>query len=1050
MLHALVLALSAALPPTAAQEGAAPAPAEVLTELEFREVGPYRGGRAATVTGVADEEETYYMGAAGGGVWKTTDGGDSWDNVSSGFFGGSMGAVAVAPSDSSVVYAGGGEKTVRGNVGHGDGAWRSDDAGRTWRQIGLEDSHHISRIRIHPDDPDVAWAAVMGHLYGPHPTRGVYRTTDGGETWERVQFVDDNVGCVDLALDPNDADVLYATFWRVRRTPWSLSSGGEGSSIWKSTDGGDSWTDVSGNEGMPEGPLGIAGITVSPADSDVVYAIVEAKEGGVFRSSDAGDTWERVNTSRSLRQRAWYYSRIQADPLDADRVYVMNVGFHRSDDGGKNFKRLSTPHSDNHDLWIAPDDPDRMIEGNDGGANVSTDGGATWSTQANQPTSQMYRVSTDDAFPYRLLGGQQDNSAIRIDSANLRGSSITRDSFESTAGGESGWLAAHPSDPDIVFGGSYGGYLTMVDHGRGQFRNVTVWPDNPLGYGAEGMRYRFQWNFPLYFSPHGDTAAPLDSEDSFALYAASNVLFRSTDLGASWTQISPDLTRNDPTKLGPSGGPITKDNTGVEYYCTIFASFESPLEKGVIWCGSDDGRVHVTRDDGATWTEITPPSLPEWTQINDLVPDPFEAGGAYLAGTRYKLDDFRPYVFHTTDYGATWTDLSAGLPQDEFTRAIEPDTERPGLLFVGTERGLHASLDGGATWAPFQNGLPTVPVTDLAMKDDDLVVATQGRGYWILDRLAPLRQMDASHVGQSVLYAPEPASRAMGRRNAEPSGAGTNPRFGAVFDYLLAEDAEDVSLEILDANGEVLRRFVPEGEAEKNEHLSRKDDVLPVEPGHNRFAWNLRTSGAESFPKMILWNGSLGAPRVPPGEYEAVLRIGEGEARVPFTVEGDPRSLATDEDLVAQYEFASRTGETLTRAHRAIRDLRAVRKDLKDVRSRMEGMEGDERDALDASIDAALETMKGVEETLYQTKNQSRQDPLNFPIRLTDKLAGVRGGAMRGEFGPTAQMRMVADELSAAIEAELVKLEPVFTEAVPAIDRAARALEVPLVRVPKR
>ncbi|MEL6908098.1 MAG: glycosyl hydrolase, partial [Planctomycetota bacterium] len=436
-----------------------------------------------------------------------------------------------------------------------------------------------------------------------------------------------------------------------------------------------------------------------------------------------------------------------------------------------------------------------------------------------------------------------------------------------------------------VFGGSYGGYLTMVDHGRGQFRNVTVWPDNPLGYGAEGMRYRFQWNFPLYFSPHGDVDAPIDSEDSFALYAASNVLFRSTDLGASWTQISPDLTRNDPTKLGPSGGPITKDNTGVEYYCTIFASFESPLEKGVIWCGSDDGRVHVTRDDGASWTEITPPSLPEWTQINDLVPDPFEAGGAYLAGTRYKLDDFRPYVFHTTDYGATWTDLSAGLPQDEFTRAVEPDTERPGLLFVGTERGLHASLDGGATWAPFQNGLPTVPVTDLAMKDDDLVVATQGRGYWILDRLAPLRQMDASHVGQSVLYAPEPASRAMGRRNAEPSGAGTNPRFGAVFDYLLAEDAEDVSLEILDANGEVLRRFVPEGEAEKNEHLSRKDDVLPIEPGHNRFAWNLRTSGAESFPKMILWNGSLGAPRVPPGAYEAVLRIGEGEARVPFTVE---------------------------------------------------------------------------------------------------------------------------------------------------------------------
>lgn len=1032
------------------KEGAQAAPAEILDGLEFREVGPYRGGRAAAVTGLDGQPNTYYMGAAGGGVWKTENGGVSWDNITDGYFGGSIGAVAVSEWDPNVIYVGGGEKTVRGNVGHGDGMWRSDDAGRTWRQIGLEDSHHITRVRIHPKNPDVAWASVLGHLYGPHPTRGVYKTTDGGETWSQTLFVDENVGCVDLALDPTNPRNLFASFWRVRRTPYSLSSGGEGSSLWKSTDGGETWSDISANDGMPEGPLGISGVSVSAADPDVIYAIIEAEDGGVFRSNDGGTSWSKRNSERKLRQRAWYYSRLQADPTDVDCVYVMNVGFHRSGDGGKTFERIGTPHGDNHDLWISPSDPMRMIEGNDGGANVSVDGGKSWSKQSNQPTSQMYRVSTDNAFPYRLLGGQQDNSAVRIRHLSLRGGSIGERDWESTAGGESGHIAAHPVDTDLVFGGSYGGYLSMVNHRTGQRRSVTVWPDNPMGYGAEGMRYRFQWNFPLFFSPHGDPDAAPDSEESYALYAGSNVLFRSADLGQSWTAISPDLTRNDPKRLGSSGGPITKDNTGVEYYCTIFAAAESPLQKGVIWAGSDDGLVHVTWDDGESWSDVTPYALPEWTQINDLIPDPFTSGGAYLAGTRYKLDDFQPYLFHTVDFGETWRDLSASLPSDHFTRAIEADPERRGLLFAGTERGLYVSMNGGEDWTPFQQGLPTVPITDLAIKEDDLIVATQGRGFWILDQMAPLRQLvPSAHAGNTVVFAPEATTRAMGFRSSRPGSNGTNASFGLTFDYLLGEVPEDFSLTIKDFDGEVIRTFVPKGKGTKNPNAAESNDILPAEEGFNRFTWNLRATGAESFPKMIFWGASLGGPKVPPGRYRAEFSVDGTEVSVPVIVRADPRSEATSMDLVEQYGFVRETGETLTRAHKAIRDLRMARADLEDLKGRMEPTENEPAAKLEERIDAALETMKSVEEALYQTKNQSGQDPLNFPIRLTNKLAGARSGAMSGEFGPTAGMIAVAQEITAEIEAELARLAPVFDEELPAIDAAARELALPLVRSPK-
>ncbi|MCP3917381.1 MAG: glycosyl hydrolase [bacterium] len=996
--------------------------------LSYREVGPYRGGRSAAVAGIPSKPNTYYFGAAGGGVWKTGDGGRSWDNVSDGFFGGSIGAVAVSEWDPNVVYVGGGEKTVRGNVSHGDGIWRSDDAGKTWKHVGLGDSRRIPRIRIHPKNPDRVWVAALGHLFGPNAERGVFRSDDGGATWDNVLFVSDEVGAVDLALDPTNPRVLYACFWRVKRTPWSLESGGEGSGIWKTTDGGDTWTEITRNPGLPAGLTGISGITVSPSNPENLYAIVEAEDGGVFRSRNGGSTWSRTNSERSLRQRAWYYTRIYADPVDEEQVYVLNVQFHRSKDGGTTFSRVSVPHGDNHDLWIAPDDPERMIQSNDGGANVSSDGGATWSPQDNQPTAQMYRVSTDDDFPYRLLGGQQDNSAVRVRSRNVDGFAIDERQWESTAGGESGHIVAVPGRPARVFGGSYGGFLTMRDHVTGETRNVHAWPDNPMGWGARELRYRFQWNFPLFFSPH----------PPHALYAAANVLFRSTDEGANWTAISPDLTRNDASKLGSSGGPITKDNTSVEYYATIFAALESPHEEGVLWAGSDDGRVHVTRDGGVSWTDVSPTTLPPWTQVNGIEAHPTEPGGLYLAGTRYKLDDFEPYLFATLDYGATWREISAGIPPGHFTRAIRADPERAGLLYAGTERGVHVSFDDGASWSTLQLDLPVVPVTDLAVKENDLVVATQGRGYWILDDLSVLHQWDAGQAGETVLYEPRPALR-LGMRSGNATGrAGSNPAAGARIAYRVGEsvEANSLRLEIIDSAGELVRAFAPEPDADAQEL------ALPTEPGLHRIAWNLSYPGAESFDGMVLWNRSLGGPRAVPGEYTVRLNVGETQVEVPLRVLADPRASATAEDYAAQFAFVLAVRDKLTAAHRGIERLRSARDQLEALAGRLDG---DAAEAVDGPVQALIEELGAVERALYQTQNESPQDPLNFPIRLTDKLAGLRGVVARGDFAPTAQAEAVRLELTAAIDAEMAKLDALLGERLDEVNQLVRDADIPAV-----
>lgn len=977
--------------------------------MEYRLVGPFRGGRSAAVTGVPGKPLTYYMGSTGGGVWRTNDGGQSWNNLSDDFFGGSIGAVAVSDWDPNVIYVGGGEKTLRGNVSHGSGMWKSMDAGKTWVSSGLPDSRHIPRIRIHPRNPDIVYAAVLGHLFGPNEERGVYRSTDGGQAWEKIHFVSNEAGAIDLHMDPSNPRILYASFWNVDRTPYSLNSGGPGSSLWKTTDGGDNWTELTGQDnGLPTGTLGIIGITVSPQNPERVWAIIESDEGGVYRSEDGGENWKRINEDRNLRQRAWYYTRIYADTQNENVVYVLNVSFWKSTDGGENFERIGTPHGDHHDLWIDPADGDRMVIADDGGGQVTFDGGENWSSyDDNQPTAQFYRVETDNNFPYRIYGGQQDNSTVRIlhtsNGQNIR-------EWESTAGGESAWIAPHPDNPDIVYGGSYDGYLTRVNHITGERRTVTVWPDNPMGHGAEDYKYRFQWNFPIKFSRH----------DANVLYTAAQVLFKTTNEGQSWEAISGDLTRNDPATLKSSGGPITQDNTSVEYYATIF-TFAEGEEPGVIWTGSDDGLIHITRDGGETWTNVSPDEdmMPEWMQINDMVVNPFEPGGLYVAGTRYKSDDFTPYLYKTSDYGKSWEKITDGIPDDHFTRAIEADPEREGLLYAGTESGMYVSFNDGVSWSSFQLNLPIVPITDLTIKEHDLVIATQGRAFWILEDLMPLHH--AEEGGENTAF---------NLIRSYPSVRGVdNVRLRYFFGE--APDSASTTLRIAETDGTIIKSYT-------------EDDGLSLDLGMNEFSWNARYEDAEDFPGLIMWSGSVRGPQAVPGDYQARLVVGDDSVSVPFTILKDPRSSSPVADLQEQFDFLIDLRDKLSETHIAIKNIRSLRTAVNGVMDRMP-----EDHVLADSIKSVGEKMladvKVVEEALYQTKNKSGQDPLNFPIRLNNKLAAVAGVVASGDYRPTDQSYMVRDELVAQIDAQLDVLAEITSTVVPAFNELVREAQIPAV-----
>ena len=1000
-----------------------PAPAEdYYSSVEWRSIGPYRGGRSCAVTGVPGKPNLFYFGATGGGVWKSLDGGRSWENISDGFFGGSIGSIAVAPSDNNVIYVGGGEKTVRGNVSSGYGMWKTVDGGKTWTSLGLDKSRHISRIRIHPDNPDIVYAAIMGNLYAPNTERGVFKSTDGGKTWNKTLYINDEVGVVDLCQDPNNARILYASSWRIKRTPYSLESGGPGSGLFKSTDMGETWTEITGNEGLPTGVWGISGVAVSHTTSDRVYALIENDKGGIYRSDDGGKTWEQVNESRSLRQRAWYYTRIYTDTHNPDGVYVVNVNYHKSTDGGKTFTSGRAPHGDHHDLWIAPEDPSRMIMGDDGGAQVTYDGGETWSTYHNQPTSQFYRVTTDNAFPYRIYAAQQDNSTVRI-AHRTNGRVIGEDDWEPTAGGESAHIAVDPTNSDIVYGGSYGGYLTRVDHANKTSRAINVWPDNPMGYGAEGMKYRFQWNFPIFFSQH----------DPKKLYTGSNHLHMSTDEGHSWTIVSPDLTRNEPDKLKSSGGPITQDNTGVEYYCTIFAAAESPISEGLLWVGSDDGLVHVSRDGGENWTNVTPSRAPKYLMINSVEPDPRDPGTCYIAGTLYKDGDFKPYIYKTTNYGTSWNKIVNGIPSEHFTRVVRTDPEKDDVLYAGTETGMYISFNDGGQWHPFQLNLPIVPVTDLAVKDNNLIAATQGRGLWIIDDLSAIHQAVANTSSSgNRLYKPADSWRFGSGQSKNAKGVGLNHPSGVMAHYYLREwnEKDTLSFTIRDENNNLIRKY--------STHAKDKaEKITDVEAGSQMFVWDMKYPDAKRFDGMILWAGSMAGPTAIPGDYKIEMSHNGSSVTESFTIKGNPNLDVSAADYKAQFDFVQSVNNKVTEAHEAIIEMREVKKQL----STYKAIVSEHQDIVDG-ISEIDSTLSVIEKALYQTKNKSRQDPLNFPIKLTNKLAHLNSLTQRGTSPPTEAAIAVRDELVTKIDTYLKQYDNIKLLSIPGINQMIRDRQV--------
>jgi photosystem II stability/assembly factor-like uncharacterized protein len=1002
--------------------------AELLKHMKWRCIGPSRGGRSVAVAGVPGDRLTYYMGATGGGVWKTEDAGQTWRPIADEFLKtGSVGAIAVALSDTNVIYAGMGESCVRGNFSHGDGVYKSEDAGKSWKHVGLADTRQIGRIHVHPKNADLVYVAALGHVFGPNEERGVFRSKDGGMSWERVLFVDDRTGAVDLAMDATNPRILYAAFWQVRRTPYSLESGGEGSGLYKSTDGGDTWTALT--KGLPEGVKGRIGVAVSPARPQRVWVQVEAEKGGLFRSDNGGETFRRVNDDREWQQRAWYYTHIYADTQDADTVYSLNVRFGKSKDGGRTFTYIRVPHSDNHDLWIAPEDNQRMINANDGGANVSFNGGASWSEQNNQPTAQFYHVAVDNQFPYRVYGAQQDNSTVSISSRQRLG---RREEFFSVGGGESGYIAPHPENPDIVYAGSYGGFLTRYDHTTRRSRIISPWPENPMGWGAEALKYRFQWTFPIVISPH----------DPNTLFIGANVLFKTTNEGQSWEIISPDLTTNDASKQGPSGGPITHDNTSVEYFCTIFSVAESPHEKGVIWAGSDDGLLHITRDGGKSWKNVTPLDAPKWSLISMIEASPHDAGTCYAAVNAYKTNDFAPYLFKTTDYGESWAKITEGIGREAFVRSVREDPGRRGLLYAGTETGMYVSFNDGALWQSLQLNLPATPITDLVVKKNDLVAATQGRSFWILDDLTFLHQVGDEVLKSDVhLFAPRVSYKRVDD--------------GVKVHYFLSDKTDaELKLEILESDGDAIKTFTTKSEEETD---GEDDDEmasapggggaskrLSAEAGVNRFEWDTRYPDSSKVKGAVMWGGGTRGPAAPPGKYELRLTVGDKLLTQPFEIAKDPRLSSDQAAFDKQFKLLVDIRDKVTEVHDAVNQIRDIRKQMDGAVERLKSAGGEHEEASEAAkpIDKKLTE---IEEALIQVKAKSSQDPLNFPIKLNNKIAALSGVVASSDFAPTDGVYDVFAALCAELEVFVRVLNAVIEEDVTAFNKLMAKQAVPAV-----
>jgi photosystem II stability/assembly factor-like uncharacterized protein len=991
--------------------------------LKWRNVGPPRGGRSIAAAGSVSRPHEYYMGATGGGLWKTSDGGNTWKAVTDGHINSSsVGAVAVAPSDPDVVYIGTGESEIRGNIIQGDGAYKSTDGGKTWNHIGLIETQVISKIRVHPANPDLVYVAAFGHHAAPNPERGVFRSKDGGKTWDKILFRDNKTGAIELILDPNNPQVIYAALWEAYRNAWEMSSGGPGSGVFKSTDGGDHWTEISRNPGLPKAMLGKIGLSVSGADSNRVYAQIEAEDGGFFLSDDAGATWTKVTDRRDLRQRAFYYTRVYADPKVKDTVYVLNVGFYKSTDTGKTWSQIRPPHGDNHDLWIAPDDSTRMIEANDGGANVSVNGGETW-TGLTMPTSQFYHVITTAHVPYHVCGAQQDNSTACVSSQVAQGgpggSGGGADQvFYSAGGGESGYIASDPRNLDVYYAGSYGGLITRLDRRTGQQRAINPYPDNPMGYASADIVERFQWTFPIVLAP----------TNPGILYVGSQHLWKSTNEGQSWAKISPDLTRHDPKTMGASGGPITKDNTGVETFGTIFSIAPSPKDANLIWTGSDDGFVQVTRDGGTTWKNVTPRELGESARISLVEASPFRPGTAYVAANRYQLDDFKPYVFRTDDYGQTWTKIVNGVGPTDFARAIREDIKVAKLLYLGTEHSIYISFDDGATWQSLRQNLPDTPVHDIAVEQRDLVIATHGRGFYIMDNIGPLRQGGLQTTTSFHLYKPEDALRGLDR--------------SVVVDYYLKQPAQKVTMEFLDGQGKVIRTFTgTPADADRKPPAPDDDDGgfrrppephPPVAAGLQRLAWDTRYPGATDFPGLIMWAASTRGPQAPPGTYQVRVTADGETATQTFAIKRQQQVLkdVTDQDLQEQFDLAIKVRDKASQANDAVLLIRGIKAQIAERKTKAAG-----KGAVTKALDDLERALTAVEGEIYQVKLQSSQDPLNFPIKLNNKIAALQGIIESADVRPTEQTYSVFRTLSNRLDEQLTRMDAGVKTTMPSVNQ---------------
>ncbi len=1050
---------------------------KLFGSLEWRSIGPHRGGRVVAAAGDPNDAMVFYFGASGGGVWKTDDGGIYWRNISDGFFNtAAVGALAVATSDANVLYAGTGEACVRGNVTHGDGVYRSTDAGQTWTNVGLADTRHISRVRIHPTDPSVVYVAALGHAFGPNEERGVFRSKDSGNTWQKILYVSENAGAVDLSIDSNNPRNMFAALWHAQREPHTFTSGGPDSGIYRSTDGGDTWTDITDNPGLPRGVKGRIGVAVAPAKTGRVFAIVEAGDRGLYRSDDNGDTWEMVSDNRDLLQRPWYYCHVYADPQDPETVYVLNLGMWKSTDGGRTFTGVSTPHGDNHELWIDPNDTRRMIEGNDGGACVSFNGGDTWSTIFNQPTSQYYHLATDNQIPYRVYATQQDNTAISVPSRSPKGAILWGDCYP-VGSSESGHIAVRPDNSNIVYSGAIGSSagggdsLLRYDHSSGQTRIVSVWPEFQWGLGLKDHRHRFQWTYPIVISPH----------DPDTLYVAGEVIFRSQDEGESWTAISPDLTRGDRSKMEPSGGEITLDTTAVEHYGTIFALAESPHEKGVFWVGSDDGLVNLSRDDGETWTDITPADIPEWTRIDIIELSAHDPATAYMSATRYKFDDNQPFLYKTSDYGATWTQITDGIPGDDFTRVIREDPVRPGLLYAGTETGVYVSFDDGGSWQRLQLNMPTVPISDLVVKGNDLVVATNGRSFWILDDLTVLRQATSDIKSAMHLFEPATADRMMsplgGGRSAEqgkvyslglgslatfegqklPTGkivrrmldAGENPVEGVVVHYHLAEKPEGVaSLTFMDSNGVEIKTFTskepPQATQAAGEKKTRVDPTVPIEVGMNRFVWNMRHPDAKQVDIAGATDHGLIGPMTLPGTYRVRLSIDGQAVTQQFDILKNPLAHATQADLEEQFELLIQMRDKVSETADAVNRILSLKGQVNEWVSRAAS------DTAKDVISAAAETLTGklgaIEDNLIQQRAIEGHDRISSPARLMQKIREMGFVPSLADYRPTKQSRLVFTDVSARLDVQFEALQEVIDNDLPRFIDVVHELELPEIK----